>query len=110
MRNITVAIDDATHRLARIRAAELDTSVSALVREYLVRLAGAEKIRHEATEQAEESEAERRARGIREIIAEIHAEHPDFSASDNLPRDELYEQARVRAQTTNLDDDGAEPH
>ena len=27
--------DEATHRLARIRAAELDTSVSARVREYL---------------------------------------------------------------------------
>ena len=35
MRNITVSVDDATYRRARIRAAELDTSVSALVREYL---------------------------------------------------------------------------
>ena len=33
MRNITVSVDDATYRRARIRAAELDTSVSALVRE-----------------------------------------------------------------------------
>ena len=29
MKNITVSIDEQTHRLARIRAAELDTSVSA---------------------------------------------------------------------------------
>ena len=35
MKNITVSVDEETHRLARIRAAELDTSVSALVREYL---------------------------------------------------------------------------
>ena len=35
MRNITVSVDEETHRLARIRAAEMDTSVSALVREYL---------------------------------------------------------------------------
>ena len=35
MRNITVSVDEETHRLARIKAAELDTSVSALVREYL---------------------------------------------------------------------------
>ena len=35
MRNITVSVDDVTYRRARIRAAELDTSVSALVREYL---------------------------------------------------------------------------
>ena len=35
MKNITVSIDEKTHRLAHIRAAELDTSVSALVRGYL---------------------------------------------------------------------------
>ena len=39
MRNITVSVDEETHRLARIRAAELDTSVSALVREFLSRIA-----------------------------------------------------------------------
>ena len=39
MRNITVSVDEETHRLARIRAAELDTSVSALVRGYLKGLA-----------------------------------------------------------------------
>lgn len=35
MKNITVSVDENTHRMARIRAAELDTSVSALVRQYL---------------------------------------------------------------------------
>ena len=35
VKNITVSVDEETHRLARIRAAELDTSVSALVRSYL---------------------------------------------------------------------------
>jgi plasmid stability protein len=35
MKNITIAIDDETHRAARIRAAELGTSVSALVKGYL---------------------------------------------------------------------------
>ena len=35
MKNITVSIDEGTYRRARIRAAELDTSVSALVRDYL---------------------------------------------------------------------------
>ncbi len=39
MKNITVSVDEQTHRLARIRAAELDTSVSALVRDYLKSLA-----------------------------------------------------------------------
>ena len=31
MKNITVSVDEETHRMARIRAAQLDTSVSALV-------------------------------------------------------------------------------
>ena len=39
MKNITVSVDEETHRMARIRAAELDTSVSALVREFLRSLA-----------------------------------------------------------------------
>ncbi len=35
MKNITVSIDDETYRQARIKAAEQNTSVSALVREFL---------------------------------------------------------------------------
>lgn len=35
MKNITVKIDDATYRKARIRAAREGTSVSAMVREFL---------------------------------------------------------------------------
>ncbi len=36
MKNITVTIDDATHHAARVTAAELGTSVSALVKQYLI--------------------------------------------------------------------------
>lgn len=39
MKNLTIALDDATHRAARIRAAELGTSVSAMVKAYLVQIA-----------------------------------------------------------------------
>ncbi len=35
MKNITVSVDEEIHRLARIRAVELGTSVSALVWGYL---------------------------------------------------------------------------
>lgn len=38
MKNVTIALDEETHRKARIRAAELGTSLSALVKDYLVRL------------------------------------------------------------------------
>lgn len=39
MKNVTIALDEETHRLARIRAAELGTSLSALVKNYLQGLA-----------------------------------------------------------------------
>lgn len=39
MKNVTIALDDETHRKARIRAAELGTSLSALVKKYLAGLA-----------------------------------------------------------------------
>ncbi len=35
MKNITLKVDDETYHQARIRAAEADTSVSAMVREFL---------------------------------------------------------------------------
>ncbi len=39
MKNVTIALDSDTHRKARIRAAELGTSLSALVKDYLNALA-----------------------------------------------------------------------
>jgi len=39
MKNVTIALDDETHRLARIHAAEQGTSLSALVKTYLQALA-----------------------------------------------------------------------
>lgn len=38
MKNVTIALDDETHRQARIRAAEMGTSLSALVKGYLINL------------------------------------------------------------------------
>lgn len=40
MKNVTIALDDETHRKARISAAERGTSLSALVKGYLNGLAG----------------------------------------------------------------------
>jgi hypothetical protein len=42
MKNVTISLDDETHRQARIRAAELGTSLSALVRDYLQSLSVSE--------------------------------------------------------------------
>jgi hypothetical protein len=74
MRNITVSLDDATYRRARMIAAERDTSVSALVKRFLTDLA------------AEESEAERLKREERALRERITT----FRASDRLPRDEVH--------------------
>ena len=42
MKNITLKIDDETYRKARIRAAQEGTSISAMVKEFLVKQAGEE--------------------------------------------------------------------
>jgi hypothetical protein len=76
MKNITVSLDDEVYRRARIKAAELDTSVSALVKKYLIELAG------------QETEFERRKRLEVEVLAKIKGR--GFSAKDRLSRDEVH--------------------
>ncbi len=74
MRNITVSVDEETYRLARIKAAERDTSVSALVKRFLVELA------------LEETGARRLEREERELRTRIHV----FTAGDRLSRDDAH--------------------
>ena len=78
MRNITVAVDDETYKRARVAAAELDTSVSALVKAYLEQLA------------SQETEIERLKRQEREIRSQIAA----FTAADRLSREELHSRSQ----------------
>ncbi len=75
MKNITVSLDDETYRRARMKAAELDTSVSALVRRFLADLATGE------------SETERLKRRERELRAQI----TKFSAGNRLSRDQVHD-------------------
>ena len=98
MKNITVSIDEQTHRLARIRAAELDTSVSALVRDYLKSLVADRAGGTADNGPVTEPEAERRRRMLNEVIEKIRTTSPGFRAADNLPREELYDRARARAE------------
>ena len=76
MKNITVSLDDDTYRNARMKAAELDTSVSALVRRYLTELG------------AGETEFQRLKLRERQLRARVPA---GFRASDNLGRDQVHE-------------------
>ena len=80
MKNITVAIDDDVHRRARVKAAEDGTSVSAAVRDFLMRWSG------------EETEFDRRKRLQHETLRSIDA----FSAGDRLPREEIHRRGRLR--------------
>ena len=80
MKNITVSLDDEVYRRVRIKAAELDTSVSALVKKYLVNFAG------------QETDFERRRRLQDEILAKVRGR--GFSASDPWTRDEVHERKR----------------
>ena len=75
MKNITVAVDDEIYRRARVKAAEMDSSISALFKEFLLQLTNGE------------SDFDRRKRLERETIAAIR----DFSAADRLSRDELHD-------------------
>lgn len=80
MRNVTVTLPDEVYRKARIKAAQLDTSLSAMVREMLERLGD------------EESDFERRRRLQDEVLATITR----FSAADRLKRDELHDRRALR--------------
>ena len=93
MRNITVSVDDETHRRARIRAAELDTSVSALVRTYLRSLAGDSSRESAAAARGTESTVELRRQELDDVLADFDARGVGLRARDNLTRDELYDEA-----------------
>lgn len=82
MRNITVSVDDETYRLARIRAAERGTSVSAMVREYLKGLT--------------KTSLKSSKRTLREIVADIHARGGGIDPAQNLSREELYDRNALR--------------
>ena len=74
MKNITVSLPDDLHRRARVRAAEQDTSVSAVVRNFLSGYA------------QQESDFERRKRLQAEVLSTVR----EFRAGDRLKRDDVH--------------------
>lgn len=80
MKNITVSVPEDVYRRARLKAAEKNTSVSALVRDFLVSLSD------------EESEFERRLRMQNEVLATITG----FTAGDRLSREEVHRRDALR--------------
>jgi hypothetical protein len=78
MKNITVSLDEEIYRRARIKAAERNTSVSALVKKFLVELA------------SEEPGSRALEREERELRARVHA----FTAGNRLSRDDAHGRER----------------
>lgn len=87
MKNITISIDDDLYRQARIKAAEQSTSISALFKNFLVRLTVSE---------AAETEFQRLAREERELFAELDARGIGLNPAHNLTRDELHDRNALR--------------
>ena len=77
VKNITLSVPEDVYRQARIRAAERDTSISALVAEYLRSLSGRE---------TKFSRLEAKQREVRDGIDR-------FRAGDRLDRDALHARA-----------------
>ena len=92
MKNITVSVDDETHRQARVRAAELGTSVSALVRGYLRSLVSQPADAVEIDAQELDTEDSRRRRLLNEVVEEITANGGGLRMSENLSRQDLYDE------------------
>ncbi|MBP6782549.1 MAG: hypothetical protein KA152_02090 [Verrucomicrobiales bacterium] len=87
MKNITISVDDELYRLARIKAAEQSTSISALFKDYLVRLTGSD---------ASETEFQRLEREERELREELRTRRLSLNPAHNLSREELHTRHALR--------------
>jgi predicted CopG family antitoxin len=87
MKNITISMDDELYRLARIKAAEQSTSISALCKAFIIRLTGSE---------VAESEFQRLQREEQELRAELRARRISLNPIHNLSRDELHVRHALR--------------
>ena len=80
MKKITVSVTDETFRLARMKAAERDSSVSALVRDFLAGLG------------ADETDVDRGRRFQGEVLATIQR----FRGGNRLTRDMVHRRRAAR--------------
>lgn len=77
MKNITVSVPDDVYRQARIQAARRDSSVSAMVAEFLRSL----------------SRREQEFARLEALQQEVQEEIENFRAGDRLSRDEIHDRA-----------------
>lgn len=95
MKNITVSVDDEVYHLSRVRAAEAGTTVSALVRALLVRVASPAATPGTPGPAARSAEFERLERLQEEVIAELRDRAVAFHAGDRLTREGVHERSAV---------------
>ena len=76
----------------------MDTSVSALVREYLRSLARGRTGDGTFNESVMEPESQVRRRLLQEVFEDFDARGVGLRMSDNLSREELYDRDRARAE------------
>ena len=91
MKTISVSVDDETHRLARIRAAETGTTVSAMMRDMLL-----ETLKRPTESGPVETEPERRARLLDEVLERFRKQGIGVDTSQLLTREELYDRNAAR--------------
>ncbi len=86
MKTISVSVDDETHRLARVRAAQTGTTVSAMMRDLLAAL-----LQRPAEPEPTETEPLRRARLLDEVLERFRKEEIGVDTSQILTRKEMYD-------------------
>ena len=91
MKTISVSVNDEIHQLARIRAAETGTTVSAMMRDLLTEL-----LNRPPEPAPVETEPQRRARMLDEVLGRFEAEGVGLKASERLTREELYDRNASR--------------
>ncbi len=79
MANLTITIDDALLKQARIRALEQGTSVNALLRDYLIAYAGADELQAQALSE----------------LMELSVTATSRRGSSTWSRDELHEREAI---------------
>ncbi len=82
MKNITVSVDDEIYRLSRVKAAENGTSVSAMVRDYLLAMVQGRAVG---------TEFDRLCNLQDRTLKDIRSRGAGLRAADNLPRSALHE-------------------
>lgn len=86
MKNITITIDDELYRNARIKAAQESTSVTAMVRDFLIETVNGKKTGDKFERLLQEQHS---------LMTKIHQKHSRLNSHDNLTRDDLYDRHAI---------------